>query len=199
MTHTLHPLSRLVTRKSNTFLVLFLFFIPLIVRVHITRRKSDPTKGCKLAQVMFAIGILSISKRRRLSLNEIRWFSSVDVNSNNPTSLKKLIQPFVMKCHPDMAKQQGLPKTAQQVNLKAIQNLNSYVDGTISFAKGGQYPFSSYQSSGGLMEIEFVMAFTSTGSKAGNPTTSWSLSLYLLFFACDFGFEQKANQKSADR
>lgn len=137
----------------------------------ITRRKSHPTKGCKLAQAMFAIRILSISKRRRLSLNQIRWLSSVDDNSN-PTSLKKLIQPFVMKCHPDMAKQQGLPKTAQQVNLKAIQNLNSYVDGTISFAKGGQYPFSSYQSSGGLMEIEFVMAFTSIGSKAGNPTTS---------------------------
>jgi hypothetical protein len=90
--------------------------------------------------------------------------------SNNSASLKKLIQPFVLKCHPDMARQQGLPKTAQQVNLKAIQNLNSYVDGTISLAKGGPYPFSSYLT--GLMEIEFVMAFSSAGTKSANPTTS---------------------------
>jgi hypothetical protein len=69
-----------------------------------------------------------------------------------------------------MAKQQGLPKTAQQVNLKAIQNLNSYVDGTISLSRGGPYPFSSYQT--GLMDIEFVMSFSSTGTKSSNPTTS---------------------------
>lgn len=93
------------------------------------------------------------------------WFST-----NNSLSLKKLIQPFVLKCHPDMARQQGLPKTAEQVNLKAIQNLNSYVDGTISLAKGGAYPFSSYAA--GLMEIEFVMAFSSAGTKAAKPTTS---------------------------
>eukprot|EP00980_Cylindrotheca_fusiformis_P028270 scaffold22589_cov138-Cylindrotheca_fusiformis.AAC.33 len=69
-----------------------------------------------------------------------------------------------------MAKQQGLPKTAEKVNLKAIQNLNSYVDGTISLAKGGVYPFSSYPT--GIMEIEFVMSFSNTGTKAANPTTS---------------------------
>lgn len=112
-----------------------------------------------------------VSKRiRRSSLTTLRLFSSSTNASNNPASLKKLIQPFVLKCHPDMAKQQGLPKTAQQVNLRAIQNLNSYVDGTISLTKGGPYPFSSYQT--GLIQIEFVMAFSSTGSKAANPTTS---------------------------
>lgn len=117
--------------------------------------------------------LLFTVRNGRPSLQGVRWLSSTG-NSNNPnsTSLKKLIQPFVLKCHPDMARQQGLPKTAQQVNLKAIQNLNSYVDGTISFAKGGPYPFSSYQTAGGLMEIEFVMAFSTTGSKAANPTTS---------------------------
>ena len=85
------------------------------------------------------------------------------------TSLKKLIQPFVMKCHPDMAKQQGLPKTAQKVNLLAIQNLNSYVDGVRSMEKEpSKYPFSN-----DLVEIEFVMAFKSAAStKAAQPTTS---------------------------
>jgi hypothetical protein len=76
-----------------------------------------------------------------------------------------------------MAKQQGLPKTAQQVNLRAIQNLNSYVDGVQTMEKGNnKYPFGSNE----LVEIEFVMAFhastssSSSGSsgKAAQPTTS---------------------------
>lgn len=98
-------------------------------------------------------------------------------NNNNgggvSSSLKKLIRPFVRKCHPDTARSQGLPKTAQKVNLLAIQNLNSYVDGTASLIgdeKGGSYPFSSYES--GWMEIEFVMSFSRTGTKSANPTTS---------------------------
>ncbi len=84
--------------------------------------------------------------------------------------LKKLIQPFVMKCHPDMAAQQGLPKTAVQVNLKAIQNLNSYIDGVIQLEKQPtSNPFSQE-----LVEIEFVMSFSATGtaSAAAQPTTS---------------------------
>lgn len=94
-------------------------------------------------------------------------------STSSASSLKKLIQPFVFKCHPDMAKQRGLPVTAQKVNLLAIQNLNSYVDGVRSIEKTGKYPFSNDQ----LVEIEFVMAFTSTSSssssgKAAQPTTS---------------------------
>ena len=69
-----------------------------------------------------------------------------------------------------MAQQQGLPKTAQKVNLLAIQNLNSYVDGTMALAKGGAYPFSSYES--GLIQIEFVIAWHKQGTKSANPTTS---------------------------
>jgi hypothetical protein len=92
-------------------------------------------------------------------------------------SLKKLIQPFVLKCHPDMAQQQGLPKTAQKVNLKAIQNLNAYVDGVQSMEKEGtKYPFASPND---IIEIEFVMAFSSSAggtnsssNKASQPTTS---------------------------
>jgi hypothetical protein len=85
--------------------------------------------------------------------------------------LKKLIKPFVLKYHPDMAVQQGLPKTAVKVNLKAIQNLNSYVDGVRGMERGGKYPFATH--SDGLIEIEFVMAFPSQSThKAAQPTTS---------------------------
>lgn len=112
----------------------------------------------------------SYTKCRSQLFAKVSYFSTT-TSSNNTISLKKLIQPFVVKCHPDMAQQQGLPKTAQKVNLFAIQNLNSYVDGTMTLEKGGAYPFSSYEPSG-LMEIEFVMSFAKTGTKSANPTTS---------------------------
>lgn len=85
-----------------------------------------------------------------------------------------------MKCHPDRATQLGLPKTAIKVNLKAIQNLNSYVDGVSRYEKGGRYPFSSSDDTS-LVEIEFVMTFDGTSTNnnvtsdtkgAAQPTTS---------------------------
>jgi hypothetical protein len=88
-----------------------------------------------------------------------------------------LIKPFVLKYHPDMAAQQGLPNTAVQVNLKAIQNLNSYIDGIVALEQGGKHSFPS-----DVIEIEFVMAFAShshshsaasaTATAAAQPTTS---------------------------
>jgi hypothetical protein len=82
--------------------------------------------------------------------------SSLSSSSQQPLSLKKLIQPFVMKCHPDMAKQQGLPESARKVNLEAIQSLNSYVDGVNKLMKHNniKYPFPS---EGHTVEIEFVI------------------------------------------
>ena len=68
-----------------------------------------------------------------------------------------------------MAKQQGLNTSAQKLNLRAIQNLNSYVDGIITMQGGNsninvsatptstisKYPFDRNVS---LMSIEFVLA-----------------------------------------
>lgn len=81
-----------------------------------------------------------------------------------------------------MAKQYGLAKSAQQINLHAIQNLNSYIDGIISIQKGNEkYPFSGFGNKstdnkrGGtpMIEIEFVMAFGSTSDvRAGTTTIS---------------------------
>mmetsp|Transcript_1325 Transcript_1325/g.2977 ORF Transcript_1325/g.2977 Transcript_1325/m.2977 type:complete len:428 (+) Transcript_1325:134-1417(+) len=91
-------------------------------------------------------------------------------------SLKRLIQPFVLKCHPDMARQQGLPETARKVNLAAIQNLNSYMDGVHKWVKNssssnGQYPFPS---EGHTVEIEFVisMAKQPADSKPSGDSSS---------------------------
>lgn len=67
-----------------------------------------------------------------------------------------------------MAAQQSLPKTAVQVNLKAIQNLNAYIDGIVELEQAGKYSFPSP-----LVEIEFVMAFArATTPAAAQPTTS---------------------------
>ena len=107
--------------------------------------------------------------------------------SSSRLSLRQLVQPFILKCHPDMAKQQNLSAVAQQINLRAIQTLNMYLDGIRSIEKKeGRYPFPSSSSSSsssskdqdqdqqnGVITIEFVMAFPSTSSrKKTTPTTS---------------------------
>jgi hypothetical protein len=79
---------------------------------------------------------------------------------------KRIIKPFLVKCHPDMAKQQGLGSSARQLNLRAIQNLNSYMNGVIAMQGGGstttaaaatvmKYPFDVNQR---ILEIDFVLA-----------------------------------------
>jgi hypothetical protein len=89
-------------------------------------------------------------------------------------NFKRWIQPFILKCHPDMAQQQGLPKTGQKVNLKAIQSLNSYVDGVQRFLKTNKYPFSNSESS--VVEIEFVMAFTRGNNQSTTTSTEITTS-----------------------
>ncbi|KAG7366248.1 hypothetical protein IV203_028918 [Nitzschia inconspicua] len=96
--------------------------------------------------------------------------SSSSPSMKNTVNLKRWIQPFVLKCHPDMAEQQGLPKTGQKVNLKAVQSLNSYIDGVQQYLKTNKYPFSSDS----VVEIEFVMAFTRGNSSAAVPSTTSS-------------------------
>jgi hypothetical protein len=136
---------------------------------------NDLSIACHLSRPNFlltATALTSSPSYRSLA-------TSSSSSSSGAASLKKLIQPFVLKCHPDMAAQQGLPNTAVQVNLKAIQNLNSYIDGVAHLEKqtGTGNPFSSQE----WVEIEFVMAFqhqasssSSAGAGAGaaQPTTS---------------------------
>lgn len=112
-----------------------------------------------------------------------RWFvsstsasASASTYSEGSISLKKLIQPFVMKCHPDTARQQGLPESARKTNLEAIKNLNSYVDGVrelISSSSNNnrsnrKYPFPN---EGHTVEIEFVMSMDRTAAETTTTTS----------------------------
>ncbi|VEU41212.1 unnamed protein product [Pseudo-nitzschia multistriata] len=104
------------------------------------------------------------------------WASSSSATREQPqssssvASLKRLVQPFVLKCHPDMARQQGLPESSKKVNLSAIQNLNSYLDGVRKMMKPGKgaqpgpYPFPRESET---VEIDFVMSMAKQPSEAG--------------------------------
>jgi hypothetical protein len=97
----------------------------------------------------------SLSQRQRV---ETFVFLSRCSSSSSSFSLKRLIKPFIVKCHPDMARQQGLPDSAQKINLAAIQNLNSYIDGVKKLIKKNneyKYPFPNDKHT---VEIEFVMS-----------------------------------------
>ena len=113
--------------------------------------------------------------------------------NSNVVQWKQVVKPFLMKCHPDMAKQYGLSNSAQRLNLRAIQNLNSYIDGIITMQGNDngtlnsttissttiRYPFDRQESH---MEIDFVLALeepisgvvkpNKNRNKGTHPTTS---------------------------
>ena len=66
-----------------------------------------------------------------------RWFSAASLDSSTVSSqripLRRLVRPFLQKCHPDVQKDD----TAKQVNLLAVQNLNSYIDTVQNLCKVG--------------------------------------------------------------
>ena len=79
-----------------------------------------------------------------------------------------------------MARQQGLPESARRVNLEAIQNLNSYVDGVQKMIKpksndirGNPYPFPK---EGHTVEIEFVMPMDPKNAETKSSKISQSNS-----------------------
>eukprot|EP00977_Amphora_coffeiformis_P004505 scaffold968_cov171-Amphora_coffeaeformis.AAC.6 len=68
----------------------------------------------------------------------------------NP-SLRKFVKPFLLRCHPDVQTAQD----AKQVNLKAIQNLNSYLDSIEALTSG---KFSRLRrNEEEVVEIDFVI------------------------------------------
>ena len=77
-------------------------------------------------------------------------------SSSSPTSLRNFIKPFLLRCHPDV---QTAPD-AKQVNLKAIQNLNSYLDSMenlISSSKKSWQPRQQVSDDEKTVEIDFVI------------------------------------------
>jgi hypothetical protein len=73
-----------------------------------------------------------------------QWLKSVIVTSRRnlttlatpQQSLKHLIKPFLLRCHPDVQQNED----ARKLNLVAIQNLNSYVDLVSEALKSGKSP-----------------------------------------------------------
>jgi hypothetical protein len=60
-----------------------------------------------------------------------------------------MVKPFLLKCHPDVQRSDD----AREVNLKAIQNLNSYLDTLQSISTGKL----TQQSENRMVEIDFVL------------------------------------------
>jgi hypothetical protein len=100
-------------------------------------------------------------------------FFSTQAVVSSKSVFRQMIKPFLIKCHPDMAKQQDLSPKAQQLNLRATQNLNSYVDGVLSMLQGKPAPSSS------RVEIDFVMAFSQSHKKNAPTTSRRSVELQL--------------------
>jgi hypothetical protein len=66
-----------------------------------------------------------------------------------PLTLRSMVKPFLLKCHPDVQRSDA----ARAVNLKAIQNLNSYLD-TLQTISAGKL---TQQSENRMVEIDFVL------------------------------------------
>lgn len=66
-----------------------------------------------------------------------------------PLSLRSMVKPFMLKCHPDVQRSDA----ARAVNLKAIQNLNSYLDTLQTISSGKLMQFSDSR----IVEIDFVL------------------------------------------
>ena len=116
----------------------------------------------------FVGGTTRLASTLRFASGAKQPFSSSS-STSPPFSLKRLIQPFVKKCHPDMARQQGLPETARSVNLEAIQNLNSYIDGVHKLIKDEKikYPFPSEDHT---INIEFVIPMEKNQAETATQT-----------------------------
>jgi hypothetical protein len=100
------------------------------------------------------------------------FFSTQTVSSKS--AFRQMIKPFLIKCHPDMAKQQDLSPKAQRLNLLATQNLNSYVDGVLNMIQGKPAPSSSEG-----VEIDFVIVFSQSHKKNAPTTSRRSVELQL--------------------
>ena len=107
-----------------------------------------------------------------LLLHQFRRRPFSSQRPQEPPSLKRLIQPFVMKCHPDMARQQGLPDSARKVNLEAIQNLNSYVDGINKLIKPASNKLYPFPNENHTVDIEFVIPLEQSTEKSTNISSS---------------------------
>ncbi|GAX19361.1 hypothetical protein FisN_4Lh338 [Fistulifera solaris] len=109
-----------------------------------------PRGNCKNGHVRKISYKLLQPPNKNKVLQSKDWFSSASGPvPTNITSLRSLVKPFLLKCHPDM-QQSELSKT---VNLSAIQNLNAYLDSIQEILSSSVAREPSVR----LFEVDFIM------------------------------------------
>lgn len=81
-----------------------------------------------------------------------RSFSAApETSSRRALSLRNIVKPFLLKCHPDVQRSDF----AREINLKAIQNLNGFLD-TMQTISSGKF---TRQKDNQIVKIDFVLQF----------------------------------------
>jgi hypothetical protein len=112
----------------------------------------------------------SASFQSRRSFSTSAAASTKAKTSTSSASLLSLVKPFMLKCHPDVHQ----AASSKQINLQAIQNLNSFIDtieNAISSTKTttpGRLPTSR------LVEIDFVIDVEAQTASKKTPATTIS-------------------------
>jgi hypothetical protein len=119
------------------------------------RARNVPTRAIRQCSVGVDLTTACIPRKAFFSrpTNGNRSFSTAPQAEPAPAprslTLRSLVKPFLLKCHPDVQRSDA----ARAVNLKAIQNLNSYLDTLQSISSGKL----TQQSENRLVEIDFVL------------------------------------------
>ena len=92
------------------------------------------------------------------------------------TSLRRMVKPFLLKCHPDVVFSKGASDSVKQTNLQAIQSLNQYLDmikhmvATANREPGKPFRYPSSD----ISEIEFIL-YTEDVTKKGRKKKDLSM------------------------
>jgi hypothetical protein len=82
-------------------------------------------------------------------------------------SLKHLIKPFLLRCHPDVQQEEA----SKKLNLVAIQNLNSYLDLVSEALKSGKAPRSLGENN--VVLIDFIINVEGPSGRRKKPSESF--------------------------
>ena len=125
-----------------------------------------PLSSATLVQRRRDYGIIVLANFRSLVMMT-RTLSSTAVNEEESSafssaeqrfSLRNMVKPFLLKCHPDMQQSES----AKQTNLLAIQNLNAYIDTIQNLLSRTTTSRSTalQQNQTRLFEIDFVVTLS---------------------------------------
>jgi len=130
------------------------------------------SSGCLHSSLKIRLFATPLFHDQRLNT---RLFST---STQSSPSIRKFVKPFLLRCHPDVQTAQD----AKQVNLKAIQNLNSYLDSLETMISGKSRRLR--QNNEEVVEIDFVIQveenrFTSRKRNKGNEALASRRKVHL--------------------